>query len=66
MLTCLVPVLFTFYVQGVLKLKKKNKNSGAKGLMCKAIMNVKVSICKHICYNLLHATEWNCKSWPVL
>ena len=32
MLTCLVSVLFTFYIRNVLKLKKNN-NSGAKGLI---------------------------------
>jgi len=39
-LTYLVPVLFTFYIQGVLKLKN---NSGAKRLMC-----VCVCLCVHI------------------
>jgi len=38
MLTCLVPVLFTFYTECVLKLKKNN-NSGAKGLMNKNEQN---------------------------
>ena len=35
MLTCLVPVLITFRIQNVLKLKKNN--SGAKGLRNKYI-----------------------------
>ena len=44
MLTSLVPVLFTFYTKGVLKLKKENI-SGAKGLRNKILIKLFALIC---------------------
>ena len=55
MLTCLVPVLFTFCIQRVLKLKKNN--SGAKGLITftvfrKLALNSADSVHDFVCFRV--------------
>ena len=62
MLTCLVPVLFTFYIQGVLKLKK---NSGAKGL------NAELNPISHLvallgAHHIFHVSGLRVKFCPIL
>ena len=59
MLPFLVPVLFTFYIQCVLKFKK---NSGAKGLISEASFHSKLFVCvflKQECWKLVPGERIN-------
>jgi len=58
MLTCLVPVLITFYIQGVQKLKKNN--SGAKGLKKK--WAERKSRNEGICYDYINISPLSWRS----
>ena len=58
-LTCLVPLLFTFYIQGVLKLKKNN--SGAKRLM--AILHLRYHRWRSSRYDYLESYLDDLQRW---